>query len=98
MSTDHYLLLFDLALFALAVVFLGKLMTQWIAQGRTSKRCGPLRWVRWWLQGGCISYIATAPSCDCSCWSSGLARDTLMSADRYLLKQVKIGSEAGKGR
>ena len=38
MSTDHYLLLFDLALFALAVVFLGKLMTQWIAQGRTSKR------------------------------------------------------------
>ena len=31
MSTDHYLLLFDLALFALAVVFLGKLMTQWIA-------------------------------------------------------------------
>ena len=37
MSTDHYLLLFDLALFALAVVF-GKLMTQWIAQGRTSKR------------------------------------------------------------
>ena len=38
MSTDHYLLLFDLALFALAVVFLGNLMTQWIAQGRTSKR------------------------------------------------------------
>ena len=38
MSKDHYLLLFDLALFALAVVFLGKLMTQWIAQGRTSKR------------------------------------------------------------
>ena len=38
MSTDHYLLLFDLALFALAVVFIGKLMTQWIAQGRTSKR------------------------------------------------------------
>ena len=38
MSTDQYLLLFDLALFALAVVFLGKLMTQWIAQGRTSKR------------------------------------------------------------
>ena len=38
MSADHYLLLFDLALFALAVVFLGKLMTQWIAQGRTSKR------------------------------------------------------------
>ena len=38
MSTDHYLLLFDLALFALAVLFLGKLMTQWIAQGRTSKR------------------------------------------------------------
>ena len=38
MSTDHYLLLFDLALFALAVVFFGKLMTQWIAQGRTSKR------------------------------------------------------------
>ncbi len=38
MSTDHYLLLFDLALFALAVVFLGKLTTQWIAQGRTSKR------------------------------------------------------------
>ena len=38
MSTDHYLLLFDLALFALAVVFLGKLMTQWIAKGRTSKR------------------------------------------------------------
>ena len=37
MSTDHYLLLFDLALFALAVMFLGKLMTQWIAQGRTSK-------------------------------------------------------------
>jgi len=38
MSTDHYLLLLDLALFALAVVFLGRLMTQWIAQGRTSKR------------------------------------------------------------
>ncbi|MCH2563772.1 MAG: hypothetical protein MK129_03430 [SAR116 cluster bacterium] len=38
MSTDHYLLLFDLALFALAVVFLGKLMSQWIAQWRTSKR------------------------------------------------------------
>ena len=38
MSMDHYLLLFDLALFALAVVFLGKLMTQWIAKGRTSKR------------------------------------------------------------
>ena len=38
MNTDHYLLLFDLALFALAIVFLGKLMTQWIAQGRTSNR------------------------------------------------------------
>ena len=38
MSTDHYLLMFDLALFALAIVFLGKLMTQLIAQGRMSKR------------------------------------------------------------
>ena len=38
MSTDHYLLFLDLALFALAVVFSGKLMTQRIAQGRTSKR------------------------------------------------------------
>ncbi len=38
MSTDHYLLLFDLALFVLAVVFLSKLMTQWIAQGRTNRR------------------------------------------------------------
>ena len=37
MSTDHYLLLFDLVLFALAVVFLGKLMTQWVIQGRTTK-------------------------------------------------------------
>ena len=36
MSTDHYLLLFDLALFALAVVFLGKLMTQWICLLYTS--------------------------------------------------------------
>ena len=38
MSTDHYLLLFDLALFVFAVVFLSKLMTQWIAQGRTNRR------------------------------------------------------------
>ena len=38
MSTDHYLLIFDLALFALAVVFFGKLMTQWITHERTSKR------------------------------------------------------------
>ena len=38
MTIDHYLLLFDLALFALAVVFLGKLMTQRVAQGRMSKR------------------------------------------------------------
>ncbi|MGC6454294.1 MAG: hypothetical protein ACON31_10325 [Candidatus Puniceispirillaceae bacterium] len=38
MSTDHYLLLLDLALFALAIVFLGKLMTQWVVQGRTSKQ------------------------------------------------------------
>ena len=37
MSSDHYLLLFDLVLFALAVVFLGKLMTQWVIQGRTTK-------------------------------------------------------------
>lgn len=37
MSVDHYLLLFDLALFALAFVVLGKLMTKWVAQGRTSK-------------------------------------------------------------
>ena len=37
MSSDHYLLLFDLALFALAFVFLGKLMTQWVIQGRTTK-------------------------------------------------------------
>lgn len=37
MSTDHYLMLFDLALFALAFVFLGKLMTQWVIQGRTTK-------------------------------------------------------------
>ena len=38
MTTDHYLLLFDLALFALAVVFLGKLMTQWVIQGRMSRK------------------------------------------------------------
>jgi len=37
MSTDHYLLLLDLGLFALAIVFLGKLMTQWIIQGRTTR-------------------------------------------------------------
>ena len=37
MSTDHYLLLFDLALFALAVVFLGRLMTQWIGYVTTQK-------------------------------------------------------------
>ena len=38
MTTDHYLLLFDLALFALAVVFLSKLMTQWVIQGRMSRK------------------------------------------------------------
>ncbi len=38
MKTDHYLLFLDLALFALAIVFLGKLMTQWVIQGRTSKK------------------------------------------------------------
>ena len=38
MTTDHYLLLLDLALFALAVVFLGKLMTQWVIQGRMSRK------------------------------------------------------------
>jgi len=27
-----------------------------------------------------------------------MARDNLMTADRYLLKQVKIGFEPGKGR
>jgi hypothetical protein len=37
MSTDHYLLLLDLGLFALAIVFLRKLMTQWIIQGRTTR-------------------------------------------------------------
>ena len=37
MTIDHYLVLFDLALFALAVVFLGKLITQRVAQGRMSK-------------------------------------------------------------
>ena len=38
MSEDQYLFLFDPALFALASVFLGKLITQWIAKGQTSKR------------------------------------------------------------
>ena len=38
MTTDHYLLFLDLALFALAFVFLGKLMTQWVIQERMSKR------------------------------------------------------------
>ena len=38
MTADHYLLLLDLALFALAVVFLGKLMTQCVRQGRTRKQ------------------------------------------------------------
>ena len=38
MTTDHYFLLLDLALFALAVVFLGKLMTQWVIQGRMSRK------------------------------------------------------------
>tara|TARA_B100000989_G_scaffold292454_1_gene268400 strand:+ start:538 stop:648 length:111 start_codon:yes stop_codon:yes gene_type:complete len=31
-------------------------------------------------------------------WPSGLVHDTLMFNDRYLLKQVKIVSKAGKGR
>lgn len=38
MTTDHYFLFFDLALFALAFVFLGKLTTQWVIQERMSKR------------------------------------------------------------
>ena len=38
MTTEHYFLFFDLALFALAFVFLGKLTTQWVIQERMSKR------------------------------------------------------------
>ena len=49
MSTDHYLLLPDLALFALAVVFLSKLMTQWVSQGRTSK------WMRAFALGATVA-------------------------------------------
>ena len=52
MSTDHYLLLLDLALFALAIVFLGKLMTQWVVQGRTSKQMRAMALVAMVVVGG----------------------------------------------